>query len=239
MIWIIGGTSEASELVDRIKGRVDYIVTVATYCGKEVLGEGNIVVSRFTKDQMAEFIKENNISTVVDMSHPYAVEVTRNAGEAAKEAGIKYIRYVREKSDTEGSVYFKDIKSCIDYLRSIKGCVFFTTGIKNICDFEKIKGENRFIYRVLPTTFSMEECVKNNVRMDDIVAILGPVSDALNEAMFKEFKADYVVMKDSGIRGGTPEKISACKRAGIIPLIIGREDEDGIYSMDKLLEMIL
>jgi|GEM_PF-4649996 len=37
MIWIIGGTSEAREIVDRIKDLNNYIVTIATDGGKEFI----------------------------------------------------------------------------------------------------------------------------------------------------------------------------------------------------------
>lgn len=239
MIWIIGGTTEASELVSKINGKKKYVISVATYAGYEKLPGENVVISRFSKEEMVQFIRTNNINLVVDMSHPYAVEVTNNARSASSECGIKYIRFVREKTNTEGTIYLENLESCLEYIKKIDGCVFFTTGIKNIKDFEKVKGENRFVYRILPTKFSIDECVGNNILMNDIVAILGPVSEELNAAMFKEYNADYVVMKDSGDNGGTGEKISACLKLGIKPIVIGRKDEEGISNFEKLLEMIL
>ena len=84
MIWIIGGTSEASELVEKIHGLVDYIVTVATYVGMEVLEGKNVIVKRMNYEDMLQFIKSKNIKTVVDLSHPYAVEVSKNAKTAIR-----------------------------------------------------------------------------------------------------------------------------------------------------------
>lgn len=239
MIWIIGGTTETHELVARLKGKREYIITVATESGKEVLGDERVVVSRLSKEDMIKFIMDNNITTLIDMSHPYAVEVSKNAKEAAKNCGIEYIRYLRESAELEGAIVFSNMEECMDFLKGIKGNVFFTTGSKNIKDFEKVRGENRFIYRVLPSLEGIEECVKNGLKLQDIVAILGPVSCELNEGMFKEYKSEYVVMKDSGIKGGTREKILACRKLGITPLVIGRVEEKGFDSIDKLVEMIL
>jgi precorrin-6A/cobalt-precorrin-6A reductase len=239
LIWIIGGTSEASELVNRINRRRKYIISVATYAGYEMLQGENVVVSRLSKEEMIQFIKDNNINLVVDMTHPYAVEVTNSARHASSICNVRYIRFVREKAHTDGAIYIDSLESCIEYIEKISGCVFFTTGIKNIKDFEKVKGKNRFVYRILPTKFSIDECMENNILMKDIVAILGPASEELNIAMFKEFKADYVVMKDSGENGGTLEKISACMKLGIKPIVIGRKEEEGISNLEKLLEMIL
>lgn len=243
MIWIIGGTSETSELVEKIHGLVDYIVTVATYVGMEVLEGKNTIVKRMNYEDMLLFIKSKDIKTVVDLSHPYAVEVSKNAKNSATQCNIEYIRFVRSKTilEDEEIIRVKDILECKDYLSSIVGSVFFTTGSKNIMDFEQIKGQNRFIYRVLPSKFSIDECVENNIDLKDIVAMLGPFSKYFNESMFKEYNADYVVMKDSGDKGGTIEKLIACKTLGIKAIMIERqcEDEEGIDDIENLLEMIL
>lgn len=243
MIWIIGGTSEASELVEKIHGLVDYIVTVATYVGMEVLEGKNVIVKRMNYEDMLQFIKSKNIKTVVDLSHPYAVEVSKNAKDSANYCNIEYIRFVRSKTilGDDKIIRVNDIIDCKNYLSSIMGNVFFTTGSKNIVDFEKIKGQNRFIYRVLPSKFSIDECVENNIDLKDIVAMLGPFSKDFNTSMFKEYNIDYVVMKDSGDKGGTIEKLIACKELGIKAIMIERhyEDEKGIKDIEKLVEMIL
>lgn len=238
MIWIIGGTSETHELVEKLKGNKEYIITVATPSGKEVLEDERVLVSRLNLEEMINFIKDNNIKNVIDMSHPYAVEVSKNAREASKICNTYYFRYLRESADTKDAFVFPSINNCMEFLKTIDGCVFFTTGSKNIRDFENVRGENRFIYRVLPSSESIRECDKCGLKMQDVVAILGPVSEELNTAMFKEYGADYVVMKDSGIKGGTEEKIKACKKLGIIPIVIGRVDESGFDSIDKLLDAV-
>lgn len=239
MIWIIGGTCEAVELVKRIKGRVNYIVTAATEGEKEFLDDENLVVSRMDVDRMVEFIRQNAVELLVDVSHPYAIEVTSNAKEAAARCGIEYIRYVRRRTDdTEGCIYLSSFEECVEFLKMVDGCVFFTTGSKNVKDFEAVRGDNRFLYRVLPAVVSIEECLKNNVKMKDIVAGLGPFSEDYNAAMFKEYDADYVVMKDSGSQGGTYEKIEACRRLGIKAVVIGRGDEEGLYDLDEVVDRI-
>lgn len=243
MIWIIGGTTESTILISKIKGRLKYIISVATYSGSEVIDDEdeNVVVSRMNYDAMLQFIKIHNIETVIDMSHPYAIEVSENARFACHKLNIKYLRFAREKTEFKNVIYVNSISECTDFLKTVKGHVLFTTGIKNIKDFESIKDKekHRFIYRVLPTIFSIQECVNNNIKMKDIIGMLGPFSMELNISLFKEYKADYVVMKDSGSAGGTPEKIEACFNYGITPIVIGREFENGINDIDKLLEEIL
>ncbi|MGH4139107.1 precorrin-6A reductase [Clostridium sp.] len=241
MIWIIGGTTESNTLLSKIKGKLKYVISVATYSGSEVIDDEdeNVVVFRMNYDEMLKFIKIRNIKTVIDMSHPYAIEVSKNARLACMQTKIKYIRFVRPKTEFENVVLVKSISECTDYLKGVKGSVLFTTGIKNIKDFEKVKDNNRFIYRVLPTIFSIQECVDNNIKMKDIIGMLGPFSTELNINIIKEYDVNYVVMKDSGSVGGTPEKIEACIKSNATPIVIGREFENGINDMVKLLTMIL
>lgn len=240
MIWVIGGTSEAKSLIGRLRGKKEFVVTVATYSGAEALHGQQSIVGRMNYSEMVQFIKEKAIETVVDMSHPYALEVTQNAKAASEAAGAAYIRFLRKSSDIKACIYVESVEKCASFLNGLKGCVFFTTGIKNIKDFERVRGENRFIYRVLPSVFSIQECVQCGVKMEDIIAILGPVSENMNYQMFKEYKADYVVMKDSGKEGGTLEKINACIRLGITPVVISRQyEEKGIQDMDELLKLLI
>ncbi|WP_234121917.1 precorrin-6A reductase [Clostridium hydrogenum] len=227
MIWIIGGTSEAVEFVKRIKNKRKYVITAATISEREFLEDENLIIGRMDEADMEMFIKKYSVDTVLDMSHPYAVEVTQNAKEASKNCGIKYKRYERPKAkySYKNCIYLTSLEACKNYLSDLKeisGSVFFTTGSKNIKDFETVRGSNRFVYRVLPAARSIKICNENKVKMKDIVAALGPFSEEINIALFKEYAAEIVVMKDSGKTGGTLEKIEACKKLGITAIVIGR-----------------
>ena len=239
MIWIIGGTSEAREIVNRIKDIDNYIVTMATDGGKEFLHSNKILIGRMNYEEMIEFSKKNKISLIVDLTHPYARIVSENAKKVANTLGIDYIRYIRDKVDVENNIiYLQSYEEAYEYISKISGTVFFTTGSKNIGDFEKIRGNNRFIYRILPALESIEECKKYNVQMKDIVAVLGPFSKEYNKVMFEEYNPKYCVMKDSGHRGGTLEKIKACKELDIIPIVIGRGYENGIRDLNIIENII-
>ena len=238
MIWIIGGTSEARLLVERIKDKKNFIVTVATDAGKEFIETDNLKVGRMTTSEMDDFIKKENIKVLIDLSHPYAKVVSENAKKVSKKNNIDYIRYMREKTDYEDIIELNSYQEAYEYLKDLRGTVFFTTGSKNIEDFEKVRGENRFVYRVLPAIESIRICKENNIKLKDIVAILGPFTYEMNKAIFSEYEADYVIMKDSGITGGTVEKIKACKELNIKVIVISRQEECGIKSLENLERII-
>lgn len=239
MIWIIAGTSEGREMIERIRDIDSFIATIATSGGREFIHSNNVIVGRMDYGEMKLFVRKNKISLIVDMTHPYAKIVSENAKKLANESNIRYIRYIRKTTQKNlNAIYLKSYKDAYEYLKEIKGTVFFTTGSKNIDNFEKIKGENRFIYRILPVLSSIKACSEIGISMKDMVAILGPFSLDLNKSMFNEYNADYVVMKDSGLRGGTAEKLKACEELNIIPIIIGRDLEEGIVNLDKIENII-
>lgn len=238
MIWIIGGTSEGRQLVSKINDLDNFIVTVATESGKQFLETDRLYTKRLSLDEMKTFIRDNQIELVVDLTHPYATIVSKNAKVACKEEAIDYIRYAREKSTYENCIEVASYNEAYEYLKNIRGTVFLTTGSKNIGDFEKVRGENRFIYRILPALESIEECNKYKLKLEDIVCALGPFSREYNRIMFKEYGADYVIMKDSGRNGGTVDKLLACEDLGISPIVIGRSIEDGLSNLDEIENII-
>jgi precorrin-6A/cobalt-precorrin-6A reductase len=232
MIWVIGGTSEAREFINLFEDREKLIVTVATEDGKRILSRGKVLTGRLDYDGMIQFIRSNRIKVLVDLSHPYAVEVSSNAENAAENEGIPYLVFNRKSTEKfQGAVYVDSFRSCYEMVRNLKGTILFTTGVKTLPEFEKLKGDNRFVYRIIPSQESLRICLEENIAMKDIVALLGPFSRELNREMFREYEADYVVMKDSGDRGGTREKLLACKDLGIVPIVIGRNEKDGYHDL--------
>ncbi len=242
MIWIVGGTSEAGILAEDFnRSGAAYIMTIATEEGKDFFKHCNIKIGRMTKTEMVAFCQAEKISTVADLSHPYALIVSQNAKEAAQELGIKYVKFLRSSvTEYKNMLHFQNIEGVCQFLSTLKSStVFFTTGSKNISDFEKYRRLNRFVYRVLPTADSIEKCKACGVTTQDIVAIVGPVSQELNVAMFREYNAEYVVLKDSGSSGGVNEKLGACAALKIMPIMIDRQDQDGISSIEKIKEEVL
>ncbi|MDO5725087.1 MAG: precorrin-6A/cobalt-precorrin-6A reductase [Tissierellia bacterium] len=240
MKWIIGGTAEAREFVNMIKDSKDYILSVATEAGVKFAGTKKLYVGRLSKYDMIDFIKENNINQIFDLSHPFAHIVSDNAKFAANETAIEYYRYKREETKLpEGGILAKDLDEALKIIGDLKGTILFTTGSKNIPDFQKVRGDNRFIFRVLPTSESMKICEENNLELRDIIAALGPFSRDFDKVLMTELKTDYCVMKDSGKGSGTFEKLEACKQTKTVPIIIMRRKEEGISDLKEIYKIFM
>ncbi len=173
-------------------------------------------------------LKENQVNILIDASHPYALEVTKNAREVSKDLNIEYVRYERPSSAEEFKenkkvVFLEDYKDLNEALKNIKGNILNTSGSRNMDKILDLKLENRIIHRVLPSVKVLEDCFNLGVKVEDLMAIKGPISKELNKAFIKDYDAKALILKDSGPQGGTKEKILACLECDIYALVIKRK----------------
>lgn len=91
---IFAGTSEGRTLCTRLsQAGMQATVCVATEYGKEVMPELpgiTVHTGRMTAEEMADFLRETQL--VVDATHPYAVEVSKNIRQACETVNCRYIR---------------------------------------------------------------------------------------------------------------------------------------------------
>lgn len=238
MIWVIGGTSEGEYFSKRL-GSIPHIVTLGTKEGLNFYKGENYKYNRMDGEEMKNFIVEENIHMAIDLSHPFAFNVSREAKKACEESGIEYLRFERNTTKLgKNTMQFSTYEECFKFLKDYQGTVLITTGSNRVEDFEKIRNDNRFIYRVLPMVESVTKLTKLGIHIKDIIAMVGPFTKDLDKEFYKFFNVDAVVMKDSGKSGGTDEKIQACEELGIKSFVITRFENTGETFEDFVDEII-
>lgn len=230
MILFLAGTSDARELAVEMKqAGLQVLATVVTEPAAKSLQDAGIdtQIGRLTAVDMASLIVEKGFQAVVDASHPFAEEASKNALQGAKEANVPYIRYERE------SQRFQDDKLIVvhDYAEAAKlaatkrGVIMLTTGSKTLEIFAKeLVGleDTRLIARMLPRIDNMEKCAELGVEQKNIVAIQGPFSKELNKALYKQYNVTLMITKESGKVGSVDEKLEAALECGIEAIMIAR-----------------
>ena len=102
-IIIFGGTTEGrllSEYAAELKQHV--YVSVTTDYGEQLLKESeylHVLKDRMDVHKMEKFFAGNGIQIIIDATHPFAKEVTKNIKKVAEKKGLHYYRVVREKTD--------------------------------------------------------------------------------------------------------------------------------------------
>lgn len=247
MIWIIGGTKDSRDFLEKIvKSTTDIIVTTATEYGGKLLENLPVktLCKKLTYSMMVDFAKENSIDKIVDLSHPYAIEVSQNAIDISKELQIEYFRFEREEISFLPQKYieFDNIESLVKYLEGVEGNILVTLGSNNIPHFSELKNLENFYFRILPKWDMVKKCEDVGVLPKNIIAMQGPFSKNMNKAMIEQYDIKYLVTKQAGDTGGEREKIEAADKMNIEVVFLTRPKVEypNCYSdIDKLVKRII
>jgi len=253
-IVIFAGTTEGRELSEYLAGaEIRHTVCVATAYGQAVLKQDEFVEvhqGRMDREEISAFLKKGRFAIVVDATHPYARDITHNLRTAAEELTeqgmeIACLRLNRDygaqgENDTAKMLhYFETNEACARALAHTEGNILLTTGSKELskyCYLEELK--RRLYVRVLPSMESLSLCMEQGICGKQIIAMQGPFTCELNEALIRQYEISHFVTKESGVSGGYPEKMEAVRRTGAQAYIIGRPGEEKGYSFSEICEKL-
>jgi len=238
-ILIFAGTTEGRKLSEYLAAAgIKHTACVATEYGEIVLNRHPLVEAhrgRMGREEIREFLAGGRFCAVVDATHPYAKDVTRHIKAAIEELAQRgeAVSYLRLKRDItaerkENIFCFETQEACAEALENTEGNILLTTGSKELpiyCASERIK--DRLYVRVLPGPESLSLCMEQGICGKRIIAMQGPFSVEMNEAIIRQYKISVLVTKESGIAGGYPEKRKAAERTGIQVFVVGRPEEEG------------
>lgn len=233
-ILIFAGTTEGRKIAEYLRGHAPEVyVCTATEYGKELVEDGeniHVLAGRLDVAGMGELAQGCQAELVIDATHPFAMEVSKNIRAMCEKADIPCVRVLREGSaGGENAVWVKNIKEAAAYLADKKGNILITTGSKELDPYTRIPDYRRRCFlRVLCTKEAVEHAVSKGFEGKHLIAMQGPFSEGMNEQLLVHVKARYLVTKDSGKIGGFQEKMEAARKAGAVPVVIGRPQERGI-----------
>ena len=226
-VIIFAGTTEGYE-ISRFLGenQIPVLACVATEYGSKSLKESStlhVQAGRLDENEMKELFSREKPELVLDATHPYAAEVTRNIRKACEEAEVSYTRILRTGSGQQNAVYVKDTQEAAEYLKGTTGNVLLTTGSKELAAFTSVPNyKERLFARVLSLPSVIEACQALGFEGRNLIAMQGPFSMEMNQAMLAQYECRYLVTKDSGKAGGFLEKIQAAEACDATAVIIGR-----------------
>ncbi|PLT33178.1 precorrin-6A reductase [Bacillus sp. V5-8f] len=230
MILVLAGTSDARALTIKMKDSgYNLLSTVVTENAATEMKHAGIPVQagRLKREDMVGLIQTKGIHAIIDASHPFAEEASRNAISAAEQTKIPYIRYERDSQsyEYEKLSVVDSYEKAADLAATKKGVVMLTTGSKTLQIFtERLLGNPniRLVARMLPRIDNMEKCEQLGLPQKDIVAIQGPFTKEFDRALYKQYDVTVMVTKESGKVGSVDEKVEAAKELGIEIILIGR-----------------
>jgi len=232
MIFVLAGTQDGRELVKfLLDNGYDVAASVVSRYGGDILAHAcgqRCLINDQPLDEKAlkGYLGLHDIRVLVDASHPYAANVSRNAMSVCREMGVPYVRYERDLSglDYHRISVVHSYEEAAETASSLGKRIFLTTGSRNLERFvhnSKLTGCELTV-RVLPTAEVIALCESLGLDAGHIVAVQGPFSKELNVELFRKYGAEVIVTKNSGTIGGTDTKLAAARELELPIVLIDR-----------------
>ena len=228
-IWLIGGTQESAQLAIALSGQLlPYVVSVTTPVAAQLYPKGaQVHIGPLSPEEMSIFIQQQHIGCILDASHPFAQEVSRQA----IATGLPYLRFEREAltdrlettSDSKGLV--KVVNSLDELINSellLHQTVLFTIGYRYLNRFASLRQSSKLFARILPSSEAIAGTLAAGFSPKEIIAIRPPISEALEAALLRQWQITKVVAKASGNAGGEAVKRRVSAQLGISLILIAR-----------------
>ena len=225
MIAVFSGTSDGQLIVKELlkKNKRVSCFNATKYGGTLYEEDKNLIVysHMMDKEEIEEKLKSNNVSIIVDATHPYAEIISSNLIEISEEKKIKYIRFERPK-EKSGLKFYSTYEDIISDLEKKEGNILLTVGSNNLHLFTSRLDVDRLYSRVLPTIKVISKCNELGLSPSRIIAMQGPFSFHMNFVMIKDYNIKYLVTKESGKAGGFDDKIKAASELAVEIFVLKR-----------------
>jgi precorrin-6A/cobalt-precorrin-6A reductase len=219
-ILILGGTTEARRLAERLASRTDLAVTLSL-AGRTAAPAAQPVPVRIGgfggAAGLAALLDAQAIDVLIDATHPYAVQISGNAAAAAARARIPLLAIERpawEPKDGDRWIEVADMPAAVAALGTAPRRVFLALGRNELRPFEAAPQHFYLVRSVDPVEppLALPEAIYLTGR--------GPFDEAAEHALLAQHRIDVVVAKNSG-GDATYGKIAAARRLGL-PIIMLR-----------------
>jgi precorrin-6A/cobalt-precorrin-6A reductase len=220
-ILILGGTTEARRLAEGLASRTDLAVTLSL-AGRTAAPAAQPVPVRVGgfggAEGLAAWLQAQAIDAVIDATHPYAAQISRNAAEAAARTRVPLLAIERpawEPIDGDRWIEVADMPAAVAALGTAPRRVFLALGRNELRPFEAAPQHFYLVRSVDP--------VEPPLALPDAIYLTGrgPFNEAAEYALLVQHRIDVIVAKNSG-GAATYGKIAAARRLGLPVIMLQR-----------------
>ena len=217
-ILVLGGTTEASRLARALADRPDIEATLSL-AGRTIDPAAQPIPTRVGgfggAAGLAAWLREHRIDALVDATHPFAAQISRNAAEAARETGTPIVAFVRPPWSREPGddwIEVADLDEAARALGEAPRRVLLTTGRLGLDHFTA-SPQHHYLIRTIDHPGDLPGLPDHQLLLDR-----GPFDLAAERDLMTRERIDIVVTKNSG-GAATYPKIVAARELGL-PVVI-------------------
>jgi precorrin-6x reductase len=256
-VFVFAGTTEGRLFVEEFRRSVKppcrLRVFTATGYGKELLGKAleegagggaplvEIRPGRLDAAGIYGELLRQRPDYVIDCTHPYAVEATRNIRDACARAGGRYLRLQREAPPLPREIpvrWADTMEEAAAFLAREPGGILLTTGSKELGAFARQELRDRVFVRILPLEEGIKKCRALGFSPARVIALQGPFQEDFNRALLRHTGVSWLVTKETGEEGGLLEKIRAAQKEGVAVVILRRPAEAEGYTLKGIMDIL-
>ena len=222
-ILILGGTGDAIFIAEQLSvaSNLNIITSLAGATRNPRFPTGKTRIGGFGgKEGLIGFLENQEISLIVDATHPFSSQIKENAIFAANKLRLPLLHLVRDEWQVEfGDRWYMvdNLQDASEKLRELsktrKKNVFLTIGRKDLTYFSNIKNCN-FLIRSIEKPNNLESfcCVK-------WIEGRGPFSSESEIKLLTQEQVDIIVTKNSGGLSGR-SKLLAARTLGLPAIVV-------------------
>jgi precorrin-6A/cobalt-precorrin-6A reductase len=219
-VLILGGTGEARELARLLDGQpgLRVISSLAGRVADPALPPGEVRVGGFGGVAgLARWLRDGQVSAVVDATHPFAETISANAAAACASAGTPLLSLVREPWAAGPGDRWHEVGSLPEaaaLLPVLGKRVFLTTGRQGLAAFAGLD-ELWFLIRCVDPPSAPLPAARQ------VILARGPYDAAAERDLMREHRIDVLVTKNSG-GPLTAGKLTAARELGAEVVVVRR-----------------
>lgn len=217
-ILVLGGTTEASRLARALADRPELEATLSL-AGRTEAPAAQPIPTRIGGfggiDGLAAHLVEHRIDVLVDATHPFAAQISRNAAEAARRTATPIVALVRPPWDRAPGDRWIDVDDLDAAARAIGPTprrVLLTSGRLGLASFEAAP-HHHYLIRTIDHPGPLPGLPDHALLLDR-----GPFDLEAERALMQRERIEVVVTKNSG-GAATYPKIVAARELGL-PVVI-------------------
>jgi precorrin-6A/cobalt-precorrin-6A reductase len=228
LTWLIGGTQESAQLAQCLaNAEIPCLVSVTTESARKLYPLSpwiQVWVGCLDATLIKPWLQDFKIVSIVDASHPYAIQISQLAIAAAQALQIPYLRYERpeisaSKEHTALIEPFTTVEALLNSDRLLGERVLLTLGYRALPAFSIWQARSTLYARILPSPTALAVAESAGFSSDRLIALRPPLSEKLEAALWQHWQISLVVTKASGTAGGEDIK-HRVSNALKIPLVV-------------------
>ncbi len=215
-VLVLGGTGEARALAERLHPNVDIISSLAGRVPDPALPIGPVRIGGFGGvEGLRQWLRDNDITAVIDATHPFAATITANAAAACAGLDLPYLVLSRPPWDPAGATVVATDTEAAEIIAA-KGYsrVFLTTGRSGVAAFSG--SDAWFLIRVV-TAPDVDTLPRNH----ELLLSRGPYDYDDERELLRSRCIEALVTKNSG-GAMTRAKLEAASSLGADVVMIRR-----------------